>query len=303
MHAAEDAVECVAQHPAGPGHIDALARFHSRSTLQRARQDLRDTALRWLSSNILRRRRAGPASPSRRRSSGSSSKRISASSHSSSVLTSSPFSPSRMMSGVVPTSVATHGRPIAIYWIALSPLFPLTHSSSGQRIEADVDRLQILDLPFGRPADDLEIDAGKRIIEIADDSQPEAALLRELLQHAPKQVEILARAESPGPADRHKPIVAVAIGRLEAVGVDRRRDVGAGGAAVDRLAALVERRRAGHDMIGLAHQEAVFSGGAKKAQQAIGMVAAEAVDMRHDIVFDVIDELRGRAPASAARQG
>ena len=47
-------------------------------------------------------------------------------------------------------------------------------------------------------------------------------------------------------------------------------------------------------MIGLAHQEAVFSGSAKKAQQAIGMVAVEAVDMRHDIIFDVVDELRGK---------
>ena len=37
-------------------------------------------------------------------------------------------------------------------------------------------------------------------------------------------------------------------------------------------------------MIRLAHEEAVFSGSAKKAQQAIGMVAVEAIDMRHDIV-------------------
>ncbi len=72
----------------------------------------------------------------------------------------------------------------------LQPAFARHPIFEGQGINANVDRLQILDLALCGPADHLQLDAVKHIVEVSDDAEPEGAPSRQLLKHRPQQVEV-----------------------------------------------------------------------------------------------------------------
>src|SRR5262249_37786580 len=78
------------------------------------------------------RTRARAAAPIRRRISVSFSRRSRASTHSSSFVAWNPVRPCSTMSRLTPTGLTTGGMPSAMYWRALSPHFPRSHSASGR---------------------------------------------------------------------------------------------------------------------------------------------------------------------------
>ena len=91
-----------------------------------------------------------------------------------------------------------------------------------ERINADVDALQVFDFPFLRPLDDFKVDPGQIILKIANDAQPEFASLAQLAKYFTQQIEVGGRTESAGPADRYFPLVAVRVRRKKLIRVHRR---------------------------------------------------------------------------------